>query len=146
MPSLFDPVQAASLQLANRIVMAPLTRNRAPGALPTALMGRYYVQRASAGLIITEATAISHQGQGYIDVPGIWSEAQVAAWKKITDAVHAAGSKIVVQLWLWAATSTAWACACRLSHRPTMRPTRTRNHCSTTWCGSSGRCNWPTCM
>ena len=99
MPSLFDPVQAGSLQLANRIVMAPLTRNRAPGALPTALMETYYVQRASAGLIITEATAISHQGQGYVDVPGIWSEAQVAAWKKITDAVHAAGSKIVVQLW-----------------------------------------------
>ena len=99
MPSLFDPAQAGSLQLANRIVMAPLTRNRAPGALPTALMETYYVQRASAGLIITEATAISHQGQGYVDVPGIWSEAQVAAWKKITDAVHAAGSKIVVQLW-----------------------------------------------
>lgn len=99
MPSLFDPVQAGSLQLANRIVMAPLTRNRAPGALPTALMATYYVQRASAGLIVTEATAISHQGQGYIDVPGIWSEAQVAAWEKITDAVHAAGCKIVVQLW-----------------------------------------------
>ena len=99
MPTLFDPVQAGSLQLASRIVMAPLTRNRAPGALPNALMGRYYTQRASAGLIISEATAISHQGQGYIDVPGIWSDAQVAAWKIITDAVHAAGGKIVVQLW-----------------------------------------------
>ncbi len=99
MTSLFDPVQAGSLKLANRIVMAPLTRNRAPGALPTALMATYYTQRASAGLIITEATAISHQGQGYVDVPGIWSDAQVTAWKTITDAVHAAGGKIVVQLW-----------------------------------------------
>ena len=99
MPTLFDPVHAGSLHLANRIVMAPLTRNRAPGALPNALMRTYYTQRASAGLIISEATAISHQGQGYIDVPGIWNDAQVAAWKDITDAVHAAGGKIAVQLW-----------------------------------------------
>jgi len=99
MSSLFDPVQAGALSLSNRIVMAPLTRNRAPGALPNALMSTYYTQRASAGLIITEATAISHQGQGYADVPGIWSEEQVARWKVITDAVHAAGGKIVVQLW-----------------------------------------------
>ena len=99
MTTLFDPVQAGSLHLANRIVMAPLTRNRAPGAIPTALMATYYTQRAGAGLIITEATAISHQGQGYADVPGIWSDAQVAAWKHITDSVHAAGGKIVIQLW-----------------------------------------------
>lgn len=99
MKTLFDPVKAGSLQLANRIVMAPLTRNRAPGAIPTALMQTYYRQRASAGLIITEATAISHQGQGYADVPGIWSPEQVAAWNKITDPVHADGGKIVVQLW-----------------------------------------------
>ena len=99
MTTLFDPVQAGSLHLANRIVMAPLTRNRAPGAIPTALMATYYTQRAGAGLIITEATAISHQGQGYADVPGIWSDAQVAAWKRITDSVHAAGGKIVIQLW-----------------------------------------------
>jgi N-ethylmaleimide reductase len=99
MTTLFDPVQAGSLQLANRIVMAPLTRNRAPGAIPTPLMVTYYGQRASAGLIVTEATAISHQGQGYADVPGIWSPEQVAAWKKVTDAVHAANGKIVVQLW-----------------------------------------------
>ncbi|MEP6825704.1 MAG: alkene reductase, partial [Ramlibacter sp.] len=65
MRTLFDPVQAGSLQLPNRIVMAPLTRNRAPGAIPTDLMAQYYAQRASAGLLITEATAISHQGQGY---------------------------------------------------------------------------------
>ncbi|MGH8822650.1 MAG: alkene reductase [Rhodoferax sp.] len=99
MSSLFDPVQAGALHLANRIVMAPLTRNRAPGALPTDLMATYYSQRATAGLIVTEATAISHQGQGYADVPGIWSDAQVAGWKRVTDAVHAAGGKIVVQLW-----------------------------------------------
>ncbi|MES2424628.1 MAG: alkene reductase [Pseudomonadota bacterium] len=99
MTTLFDPVQAGSLQLANRIVMAPLTRNRAPGAVPTPLMATYYMQRATAGLIVTEATAISHQGQGYADVPGIWSDEQVAGWKRVTDAVHAAGGKIVVQLW-----------------------------------------------
>ncbi len=99
MSTLFDPVQAGSLRLANRIVMAPLTRNRAPGAIPTPLMATYYSQRASAGLIISEATAISHQGQGYANVPGIWSPEQVAAWKPITDAVHAQGGKIVVQLW-----------------------------------------------
>ena len=99
MSTLFEPTHAGSIALANRIVMAPLTRNRAPGALPNARMVTYYTQRASAGLIITEATAISHQGQGYADVPGIWSDAQVAGWKHITDAVHAAGGKIVVQLW-----------------------------------------------
>ena len=99
MPSLFEPVRAGALNLANRIVMAPLTRNRAPGALPTPLMATYYVQRASAGLIVTEATAISHQAQGYADVPGLWSDEQVAAWKTVTDAVHAAGGRIVVQLW-----------------------------------------------
>jgi N-ethylmaleimide reductase len=97
--TLFDPVQAGSLQLANRIVMAPLTRNRAPGAVPTALMAQYYTQRATAGLLITEATAISHQAQGYSDVPGLYSAEQLDGWKPITQAVHAAGGKIVVQLW-----------------------------------------------
>ncbi len=99
MSSPFSPFQAGALSLANRIVMAPLTRNRAPGAMPNALMAQYYRQRASAGLLITEATAISHQGQGYADVPGIWSAGQVAAWRCVTDAVHAAGGKIAVQLW-----------------------------------------------
>ncbi len=99
MTRLFDPVQAGSLTLANRIVMAPLTRNRAPGAIPTQSMVTYYTQRAGAGLIISEATAISHQGLGYVDVPGIWNEQQVAAWKRVTESVHAAGGKIVVQLW-----------------------------------------------
>ncbi len=99
MTTLFDPVQAGDLQLANRIVMAPLTRNRAPDAIPTALMARYYVQRASAGLLITEATAISHQGQGYSDVPGLYGTEQLDGWKRITEAVHDEGGKIVVQLW-----------------------------------------------
>ena len=103
MTTLFEPLQAGSMHLANRVVMAPLTRNRAPGAMPNDLMTTYYTQRADpkngAGLIITEATAISHQGQGYSDVPGIWSDAQVHAWRKITESVHAAGGKIVIQLW-----------------------------------------------
>ena len=97
--SLFTPVQLGALNLPNRVVMAPLTRNRAPGAVPTALMQTYYSQRASAGLLITEATAISHQGQGYADVPGLYAPEQVAAWRRVTDAVHAAGGRIVVQLW-----------------------------------------------
>ena len=99
MPHLFDPVQAGDLQLANRIAMAPLTRNRSPGAVPSDLTATYYTQRASAGLIITEATAISHQGQGYADVPGLYAPEQIAGWKKVTSSVHAAGGKIVVQLW-----------------------------------------------
>ncbi len=98
-PTLFDPVQAGSLKLANRIVMAPLTRNRAPGAVPTPLMAEYYTQRASAGLLITEATAISQQGQGYSDVPGLYGTDQLDGWKHITQAVHQAGGTIVVQLW-----------------------------------------------
>jgi N-ethylmaleimide reductase len=97
--SLFSPFTAGSLQLANRIVMAPLTRNRAPGAVPTPLMATYYSQRATAGLLITEATPISHQGQGYADVPGLYAPEQVAGWRQVTDAVHAAGGKIVTQLW-----------------------------------------------
>ena len=99
MPSLFDPTQAGDLHLANRIVLAPLTRSRAPGAIPTPLMAEYYAQRASGGLLITEATAISHQGQGYSDVPGLYSTPQLDGWKQVTRAVHDAGGKIVVQLW-----------------------------------------------
>ena len=99
MTTLFDPTTAGDLQLANRIVMAPLTRNRAPNAVPTPLMATYYTQRASAGLLVTEATAISHQGQGYADVPGLDAPEQIAGWKAVTAAVHAAGGKIVTQLW-----------------------------------------------
>jgi N-ethylmaleimide reductase len=97
--ALFSPFTAGSLQLANRIVMAPLTRNRAQGAVPTPLMATYYSQRATAGLLITEATPISHQGQGYADVPGLYAPEQVAGWRQVTDAVHAAGGQIVTQLW-----------------------------------------------
>ncbi|MDM0036665.1 alkene reductase [Variovorax sp. J22P271] len=99
MSSLFDPVQAGDLALGNRIVMAPLTRNRAPNAVPRDITATYYAQRASAGLLITEATAISQQGQGYADVPGLYGTDQLDAWKQVTDAVHAEGGKIVVQLW-----------------------------------------------
>jgi N-ethylmaleimide reductase len=103
MTSLFEPCQVGDLSLSTRIVMAPLTRNRAPGGLANARMAAYYRQRANpatgAGLIITEATGISHQGQGYADVPGIWSAEQIASWKQVTDAVHAEGGKIVMQLW-----------------------------------------------
>ena len=99
MTSLFDPTRLGDIPLANRIVMAPLTRNRAVGQLPNRLMLDYYVQRASAGLIISEATQISAQGQGYLDTPGIYTPEQVAGWRKITDAVHGAGGRIIVQLW-----------------------------------------------
>ena len=103
MTSLFEPCQVGNLSLSTRIVMAPLTRNRAPGGVANARMASYYRQRANpatgAGLIITEATGISHQGQGYADVPGIWSAEQVASWKQVTDAVHAEGGQIVMQLW-----------------------------------------------
>ncbi|HEU4459456.1 MAG TPA: alkene reductase [Methylibium sp.] len=99
-PSLFDPVRLGELQLANRIAMAPLTRNRAaPGRVPSPLAATYYAQRASAGLIVTEATQISPLGQGYLDTPGIYSAEQVEGWKAVTRAVHEAGGRIVVQLW-----------------------------------------------
>jgi N-ethylmaleimide reductase len=99
MSRLFEPVTAGALHLPNRIVMAPLTRNRSPRAVPTDLAVTYYTQRASAGLLITEATAISHQGQGYADVPGLYAAEQLRAWRRVTDSVHAAGGRIVVQLW-----------------------------------------------
>lgn len=100
MPSLFDPVRVGDLELRNRIVMAPLTRNRAvAGNCPGPLTVEYYRQRASAGLIVAEASQISPMGQGYINTPGIHSPEQVSAWRQVTDAVHAAGGRIVIQLW-----------------------------------------------
>jgi N-ethylmaleimide reductase len=100
MATLFDPLRFGRIQAANRIVMAPLTRNRAGDSrLPTPLMAEYYAQRATAGLIISEATQISPEGQGYYGTPGIYSPDQVAGWRRITDAVHAKGGKIVLQLW-----------------------------------------------
>jgi N-ethylmaleimide reductase len=98
---LFSPFKLGDLSLNNRLVMAPLTRNRATKGTdaPNDLNARYYRQRATAGLIISEATQISQQGQGYIWTPGIYSQAQVAGWTKVTDAVHSAGGKIFIQLW-----------------------------------------------
>ena len=100
MPTLFEPLQAGELLLPNRVIMAPLTRQRASaGRVPNDLMREYYVQRAGAGMILSEATAVSPMGVGYPDTPGIWSDAQVAGWKSVTDAVHAAGGRILLQLW-----------------------------------------------
>ncbi len=99
MPTLFDPIQIGDIAAANRVVMAPLTRDRAPDRMPTDAMALYYSQRASAGLIVTEATQITPEGQGYLDTPGIYSDAQIDAWRRVTGAVHRQGGKIVVQLW-----------------------------------------------
>jgi N-ethylmaleimide reductase len=98
--TLFEPYILGSLILSNRIVMAPLTRNRAgAGFVPGDLAAEYYGQRASAGLLISEATQISRQGQGYQDTPGIYSQAQIDGWRKVTTAVHAKGGRIFLQLW-----------------------------------------------
>jgi N-ethylmaleimide reductase len=99
MPTLYDPIALGDLALPNRFAMAPLTRNRSPGAVPGRYGLTYYTQRASAGLIITEGTAIAQQGQGYADVPGLYGVDQVAGWRKITDAVHDAGGHIFTQIW-----------------------------------------------
>lgn len=100
MSDLFSPVKLGSIAMSNRIVMAPLTRNRASmEGVPQDINVTYYEQRASAGLIITEATPISPMGHGYPLLPGIYTDAQIAGWKKVTDAVHAKGGKIVIQLW-----------------------------------------------
>lgn len=99
--TLFTPIRIGDLELPNRVVMAPLTRSRAVGGgrVPNALMAQYYEQRASAGLILSEATAVTPQGVGYADTPGIWSDEQVEGWKLVTNAVHAKGGKIFLQLW-----------------------------------------------
>ena len=100
MSDLFSPVKLGSIAMSNRMVMAPLTRNRASmEGVPQDINVTYYEQRASAGLIITEATPISPMGHGYPLLPGIYTDAQIAGWKKVTDAVHAKGGKIVIQLW-----------------------------------------------
>jgi N-ethylmaleimide reductase len=100
MTDLFSPVGLGPYHLPNRIVMAPMTRNRAgPGEVPTALMTTYYAQRASAGLIVTEGTQITPQGQGYPGTPGIHSQAQIGGWARVTEAVHARGGKIFCQVW-----------------------------------------------
>jgi 2,4-dienoyl-CoA reductase-like NADH-dependent reductase (Old Yellow Enzyme family) len=100
MASLFDPVSFGDLKLSNRIVMAPLTRQRAiESRNPNSLMTQYYADRASAGMILTEATAVTPRGVGYQDTPGIWSGSQVEGWKEVTKAVHEKGGVIVLQLW-----------------------------------------------
>lgn len=101
MPNLLDPITIGELQLANRVIMAPLTRTRAigEGRVPNDLMREYYVQRASAGMILTEATSVSPAGVGYPRTPGIWSQEQVDGWASIVEGVHQAGGKIVLQLW-----------------------------------------------
>jgi 2,4-dienoyl-CoA reductase-like NADH-dependent reductase (Old Yellow Enzyme family) len=101
MPSLFDPLVAGDLALPNRVVMAPLTRLRAdlPGHIPNALMAEYYAQRASAGVILTEATPVSPWAVGYEGVPGIWTAEQTEGWKQVTRAVHERGGRILMQLW-----------------------------------------------
>lgn len=98
--SLFSPLQMGSVALPNRVLMAPLTRMRAaPGDVPTPLMTEYYRQRASAGLIVTEAAQVSPQGKGYMQTPGIYNVEQVAGWQQVTQAVHEAGGRIAIQLW-----------------------------------------------
>lgn len=99
MVSLFEPVQLGAVTLHNRIVMSPLTRARASDRIPNDLMRQYYCQRASAGLVIAEATSVSPQGVGYLNTPGIWSRSHVDGWRKITKAVHKKGGKIFLQLW-----------------------------------------------
>ena len=98
---LFEPFKLGPLTLPNRLVMAPLTRNRAvpPGMVPSPLAIEYYGQRASAGLLVTEASQVSQQGQGYQDTPGIYSKDQVAGWRKVTDRVHERGGRIFIQIW-----------------------------------------------
>ena len=100
MPSLFDPIDLGAIHAPNRILMAPLTRTRASADhVPTEMMIEYYRQRASAGLIISEATGVSAQGLGWPNPPGLWREDQVEAWKPVTEAVHKAGGRIIAQLW-----------------------------------------------
>jgi N-ethylmaleimide reductase len=98
---LFEPFKLGPITLPNRLAMAPLTRNRAvrPGMVPSPLAVDYYGQRASAGLLITEASQVSQQGQGYQDTPGIYSKEQVAGWRKVTDRVHEKGGRIFIQIW-----------------------------------------------
>ncbi len=97
---LFSPLSIGSLELPNRLAMAPMTRNRTDAArVPGDLHVEYYRQRAGAGLLITEATSVSPQGVGYVNTPGIWNEAQQSGWRRVTEAVHAAGGRIFLQLW-----------------------------------------------
>lgn len=125
--TLFTPTQLGSLPLKNRIVMAPLTRSRAIGNLPNALMEQYYRLRAEAGLIITEGTSPSPNGLGYARIPGLFNDEQVQGWRRVTEGVHQAGGRIFVQL-----MHTRWSAippTCRpapASWRPRRLPFRER--------------------
>ncbi len=100
MASLYDPIRLGAIEAPNRILMSPLTRGRATeGHVPTPIMGDYYAQRATAGLIITEATGISREGLGWAYAPGLWTDEQVEGWKPVVERVHQAGGRIVAQLW-----------------------------------------------
>jgi 2,4-dienoyl-CoA reductase-like NADH-dependent reductase (Old Yellow Enzyme family) len=101
MPTLLDPLKIGDLELPNRILMAPLTRNRStgPGRVPNAMMRDYYAQRGSAGLILSEATSVAPAGVGYPHTPGVWSDEQVEGWRNVVNGVHAAGGRIFLQLW-----------------------------------------------
>src|SRR4051812_6734129 len=100
MRTFFDSVRVGDIHLKNRIIMSPLTRQRSgPDRIPNELMKEYYAQRATAGLIITEATIVDPLGAGYAETPGIWSQAQTEGWRSITDAVHKKDGKIFLQLW-----------------------------------------------
>ncbi len=100
MPNLFDPIDLHGLKLPNRVLMSPMTRTRAgEDGVPTDVMRDYYVQRAGAGLIITECTQVSDQGHGIIRAPGIHRQDQIDGWRRVTDAVHAAGGRIYLQIW-----------------------------------------------
>src|SRR4051812_17002605 len=96
---LLDRYQLGPLTLPNRLVMAPLTRNRSPGCVPNEMVASYYEQRATAGLIITEGTQVEPRGQGYQDTPGVHSPEQRDGWRRVTEAVHRAGGRIFAQLW-----------------------------------------------
>src|ERR1700688_5270230 len=99
MASLFDSYDLAGLDLPNRVVMAPLTRSRAPNDIADEMTALYYTQRSTAGLIISEGTPISREGQGYLFNPGVFSSDQIAGWRKVTRSAHSAGGRIFAQLW-----------------------------------------------
>jgi 2,4-dienoyl-CoA reductase-like NADH-dependent reductase (Old Yellow Enzyme family) len=137
MPTLFDPIRLGDLDLPNRVIMAPLTRMRAAPETrsPTFLTEQHYVQRATAGLILAEATSVDPMGVGYANTPGVWTADQTEGWRRVTAAVHAAGGRIALQLWhvgriseplmLGGAapiSSSALACAGYISHQRPKRP------------------------
>jgi 2,4-dienoyl-CoA reductase-like NADH-dependent reductase (Old Yellow Enzyme family) len=135
MPSLFDPLKLGDLTLKNRIVMAPLTRARSGvERIPGPLVAEYYAQRASAGLIISEATSVTPLGVGYADTPGIWSEEQVEGWKLTTEAVHKAGGLIFCSSGTWDGFRTRASTAARRPWRPARFPPRAMSAS----CGRSG--------